>query len=107
MNDDRYITERITDKDGRLLMVRISMKVYKEWVDENGEPQVFHKTDTEGFKSTLVKEDYEGYILDSLTIRTFTYRPDESLYFTVSDMGHSESFKYPPDIRLTAKELIT
>ena len=59
MNDDRYITERITDKDGRLLMVRISMKVYKEWVDENGEPQVFHKTDTEGFKSPLVKEDYE------------------------------------------------
>ena len=53
MNDDRYITE---EYDGG---IRITMKVYKEWVSENGEPQVFHKTDTEGFKSPLVKEDYE------------------------------------------------
>ena len=51
--DDRYITE---EYDGG---IRITMKVYKEWVAENGEPQVFHKTDTEGFKSPLVKEDYE------------------------------------------------
>jgi hypothetical protein len=28
----------------------------KEWVDENGEPQVFHKTDTVGFKSPLIKK---------------------------------------------------
>ena len=27
------------------------MKVYKEWVDENGEATVYHKTDKEGFKS--------------------------------------------------------
>ena len=53
MSDDRYITE---EYDGG---IRITMKVYKEWVSENGEPQVFHKTDTEGFKSPLVKEDYE------------------------------------------------
>ena len=53
MKDDRYITE---EYDGG---VRITMKVYKEWVEENGEAQVFHKTDTVGFKSPLVKEDYE------------------------------------------------
>ena len=53
MNDDRYITE---EYDGG---VRIIMKVYKEWVAENGQPQVFHKTDTAGFVSPLVKEDYE------------------------------------------------
>ena len=53
MNDDRYITE---EYDGG---VRITMKTYKEWVAENGQPQVFHKTDTVGFKSPLVKEDYE------------------------------------------------
>ena len=53
MNDDRYIIE---EYDGG---VRITMKVYKEWVAENGKPQVFHKTDTVGFKSPLVKEDYE------------------------------------------------
>jgi|TARA_R110000751_G_scaffold14396_3_gene46660 hypothetical protein len=53
MSDDRYITE---EYDGG---IRITMKAYKEWVSENGEPQVFHKTDTEGFKSPLVKEDYE------------------------------------------------
>ena len=57
MSDDRYITERIEDKNGKLLMVRITMKKYKKWVDENGEPQVFHKTDTEGFKSPLVKKE--------------------------------------------------
>ena len=53
MKDNRYITE---EYDGG---VRITMKVYKEWVEENGEAQVFHKTDTAGFKSPLVKEDYE------------------------------------------------
>ena len=53
MSDDRYITE---EYDGG---VRITMKVYKEWVAENGQPQVFHKTDTVGFKSPLIKEDYE------------------------------------------------
>jgi len=53
MSDDRYITE---EYEGG---VRITMKVYKEWVAENGQPQVFHKTDTVGFKSPLVKEDYE------------------------------------------------
>tara|TARA_R110000824_G_scaffold76347_5_gene193483 strand:- start:1006 stop:1272 length:267 start_codon:yes stop_codon:yes gene_type:complete len=53
MMDDRYITE---EYDGG---IRITMKVYKEWVSENGEPQVFHKTDTVGFVSPLVKEDYE------------------------------------------------
>ena len=45
MKDDRYVTERIEDKNGKLLMVRVMMKEYKEWVSENGEPQVFHKTD--------------------------------------------------------------
>ena len=44
MKDDRYITE---EYDGG---IRITMKVYKEWVSENGEPQVFHKTDTERFE---------------------------------------------------------
>ena len=53
MIDDRYIVE---EYDGG---IRITMKVYKEWVAENGKPQVFHKTDTVGFKSPLVKEDYE------------------------------------------------
>ena len=32
MKDDRYITE---EYDGG---IRITMKVYKEWVSENGEP---------------------------------------------------------------------
>ena len=50
MTDNRYITERIEDKNGKLLMVSVTMKVYKEWVDENGEAQVFHKTDTEKFE---------------------------------------------------------
>ena len=50
MIDDRYITE---EYDGG---IRITMKEYKEWVDENGEPQVFHKTDTVGFKSPLIKK---------------------------------------------------
>jgi len=59
MSDDRYTTERIVDSKGNLVMVRFTMKVYKEWVAENGKPQVFHKTDKEGFKSPLVKEDYE------------------------------------------------
>ena len=49
-SDDRYITE---EYDGG---IRITMKVYKEWVAENGEPQVFHKTDTVGFKSPLVEK---------------------------------------------------
>ena len=53
MSDDRYITE---EYDGG---IRITMKVYKEWVAENGEATVYHKTDTVGFKSPLVKEDYE------------------------------------------------
>ena len=44
MIDDRYITETY---DGG---IRITIKVYKEWVDENGEAQVFHKTDTEKFE---------------------------------------------------------
>ena len=57
MTDDRYITERIVNKKGELLMVRVSMKEYKEWVDENGKPQVFHKTDTVGFKSPLAKKE--------------------------------------------------
>jgi hypothetical protein len=56
MNDDRYVTERVVDKKGKLLMVRVTMKEYKEWVEENGEPQVFHKTDTVGFKSPLIKK---------------------------------------------------
>ena len=50
MNDDRYITERVIDKDGKLLMVRVTMKAYKEYVEENGEATVFHKTDTEKFE---------------------------------------------------------
>ena len=50
MIDDRYITETY---DGG---IRITMKVYKEWVDENGEAQVFHKTDTAGFKSPLTEK---------------------------------------------------
>ena len=59
INDDRYTTKRIVDSKGDLVMVRFTMKVYKEWVDENGEATVYHKTDKEGFKSPLVKEDYE------------------------------------------------
>mgnify|MGYP003150808600 CR=1 FL=1 len=55
--DDRYITERIVDKKGKLLMTRVTMKEYKEWVDKNGEPQVFHKTDREGFKSPLINKE--------------------------------------------------
>ena len=57
MKDDRYITERVVDKNGKLLMVRVTMKEYKEHVEEHGEPQVFHKTDTVGFKSPLVKKE--------------------------------------------------
>ena len=53
MIDDRYIVE---EYDGG---IRVTMKIYKEWVAENGKPQVFHKTDSVGFKSPLVKEDYE------------------------------------------------
>ena len=53
MNDDRYITE---EYDGG---IRITMKVYKEWVAENGKAEVYHKTDRVGFKSPLVKEDYD------------------------------------------------
>ena len=53
MNDDRYITE---EYDGG---IRFSMKVYKEWVAENGKAEVYHKTDRVGFKSPLVKEDYD------------------------------------------------
>lgn len=50
--DDRYIIE---EYDGG---IRITMKAYKEWVAENGKPQVFHKTDTVGFESPL-KEKFE------------------------------------------------
>ena len=50
MSDDRYITE---EYDGG---IRITMKIYKEWVAENGKPQVFHKTDTVGFKSPLAEK---------------------------------------------------
>ena len=53
MKDERYIVTQ--HKNG----ISITMKVYADWVKENGEPQVFHKTDTVGFKSPLVKEDYE------------------------------------------------
>ena len=53
MTDDRYITEEYNGG------IRITMKAYKEWVAENGEAEVYHKTDTAGFKSPLVKEDYE------------------------------------------------
>ena len=52
MIDDRYIVE---EYDGG---IRITMKAYKEWVAENGKPQVFHKTDTVGFESPL-KEKFE------------------------------------------------
>ena len=45
--DDRYITE---EYDGG---IRFSMKVYKEWVAENGKAEVYHKTDRVGFKSPL------------------------------------------------------
>ena len=48
VSDDRYITESY---DGG---IRIIMKVYKEWVSENGEPQVFHKTDTERFEVWVI-----------------------------------------------------
>ena len=50
MSDDRYITE---EYDGG---IRITMKAYKEWVAENGKPDIYHKTDRAGFKSPLVKE---------------------------------------------------
>ena len=50
MLDDRYIVE---EYDGG---IRIIMKAYKEWVAENGKPQVFHKTDTKGFKSPLAEK---------------------------------------------------
>ena len=83
MMDDRYITE---EYDGG---IRITMKVYKEWVSENGEPQVFHKTDTVGFVSPLVKEDYEWYN----TTGNFTYSPIKGLYFTSNNIHNSESFK--------------
>ena len=53
MKDERYIVTK--HKNG----ISITMKVYADWVKENGKPQVFHKTDTVGFKSPLVKEDYE------------------------------------------------
>ena len=59
MIDDRYITERIEDKNGKLLMIRVTMKEYKEWVDKNGKPQVFHKTDKKGFISPLAKKEEE------------------------------------------------
>ena len=49
--DDRYITEEYNDG------IRITMNKYKEWVDENGEPQVFHKTDKKGFISPLIKKE--------------------------------------------------
>lgn len=52
MIDDRYIIE---EYDGG---IRITMKAYKEWVAENGKPQVFHKTDTVGFESPL-KEKFD------------------------------------------------
>ena len=50
MKDDRYITE---EYDGG---IRITMKVYKEWVSENGKAEVYHKTDRVGFKSPLIKK---------------------------------------------------
>ena len=50
MNDDRYITE---EYDGG---IRFSMKVHKEWVAENGKAEVYHKTDTVGFESPLIKK---------------------------------------------------
>ena len=53
MIDHRYITEKHDNG------VRHTMIIYKEYVEEHGEPQVFHKTDKVGFKSPLVKEDYE------------------------------------------------
>ena len=53
MNDDRYI---VTEHENG---ISITMKVYAELVAENGQPQVFYKSDTVGFKSPLVKEDYE------------------------------------------------
>ena len=52
MIDHRYITEK--HENG----IRITMKVYDEWVAENGEPQVFYKSDTAGFKSPL-KDKFE------------------------------------------------
>ena len=50
MIDDRYI---VTEHENG---ISITMKVYAEWVAENGKPQVFHKTDTVGFKSPLVEK---------------------------------------------------
>tara|TARA_R110001583_G_scaffold51516_3_gene160929 strand:- start:4043 stop:4222 length:180 start_codon:yes stop_codon:yes gene_type:complete len=57
MKDDRYTTKRIVDSKGNLVMVRFTMKVFEEHVEKHGKPQVFHKTDTVGFKSPLVKKD--------------------------------------------------
>ena len=50
MSDDRYI---VTEHENG---IRITMKVYDEWVAENGEPQVFYKSDTAGFKSPLAEK---------------------------------------------------
>ena len=50
MIDDRYI---VTEHENG---ISITMKVYAEWVAENGKPQVFHKTDTVGFKSPLAEK---------------------------------------------------
>jgi len=50
MKDDRYIIEE--HENG----IRITMKVYDEWVSENGEPQIFYKSDTAGFKSPLTEK---------------------------------------------------
>ena len=44
MSDDRYI---VTEHENG---IRITMKVYDEWVAENGEPQIFFKSDTEKFE---------------------------------------------------------
>ena len=57
MKDDRYTTKRIVDSKGNLVMVRFTMKEYEDWVDKNGKPEVFHKTDREGFKSPLIKKE--------------------------------------------------
>lgn len=54
--------------------------------------------------ATYVLEDTILYGNDSM-VRNIIITHDENLYFTVSDMGHNESFIYPPDIRLTAKDL--
>ena len=84
MNDDRYITEEYDNG------IKVTMKVYKEWVDENGEATVYHKTDREGFKSPLVKEDYEWYYTSGCPKLGTT----QSLYATASDIYYGESFIY-------------